>query len=164
MWAAGNKAELTIAFTTDPTAPARGFTLLELLVVISIIALATAGVSLAMRDSSETRLERDAQRLAALLDAARAQSRASGLPVRWRAVPGGFRFEGLPQETPPGSWLDIGTLPVGAGPHMLLLGPDPIVAPQQLVLTHTGQPGRSLAVATDGLHPFQVQPVQPQTP
>ena len=167
MWAAGNKAELTIAFKSDAAGPARGFTLLELLVVISIIALATAGVGLALRDSSETRLERDAQRLAALLDAARAQSRASGLPVRWRAVPGGFRFEGLPQENPPGSWLDIGTLPAGAGPHVLLLGPDPIIAPQQLVLTHTGQPGRSLTVATDGLHPFQVQPVQtvqPQTP
>ena len=46
----------------------RGFTLLELLVVISIVALATAGVGLAMRDSGQALLERDAARLAALLD------------------------------------------------------------------------------------------------
>ena len=74
-----------------------GFTLLELLVVISIMALATAGVGLAMRDGGQTQLEREAARLAALLESARAQSRAGGIPVRWRALPGGFRFEGLPR-------------------------------------------------------------------
>ena len=58
-----------------------GFTLLELLVVISIIALATAGVGIAMRDSGQTLIEREAARLAALLESARAQSRASGTPV-----------------------------------------------------------------------------------
>ncbi|RYY52357.1 MAG: type II secretion system protein GspH, partial [Comamonadaceae bacterium] len=56
----------------------RGFTLLELMVVIAIMALATAGVAFAMRDSSQAALEREAERLAVLLDAARAQSRASG--------------------------------------------------------------------------------------
>lgn len=45
-----------------------GFTLLELLIVIAIMAMATAGVSLAMRDNAQTTLERDAQRLAVLLE------------------------------------------------------------------------------------------------
>ena len=62
-----------------------GFTLLELLVVVAIIAFATAGVSFALRDSSATQLEREAQRLAAILEAARAQSRGSGVAVRWQA-------------------------------------------------------------------------------
>ena len=66
-----------------PFIRARGFTLIELLVVVSLIALGTAGVSLAMRDGNATRLEREGQRLAALLEAARAQSRASGVAVRW---------------------------------------------------------------------------------
>ena len=43
----------------------RGFTLLELLVVVAIIAIASAGVSFALRDSQATQLEREAQRLAA---------------------------------------------------------------------------------------------------
>src|SRR3954471_23319563 len=83
----------------------RGFTLLELLVVVAIIAIATAGVSFALRDSQATQLEREAQRLAALLESARAQSRATGVPVRWRATPDGFRFEGVQQGSMPDKWL-----------------------------------------------------------
>jgi general secretion pathway protein H len=59
----------------------RGFTLLELMVVVAIVALATAGVSLALRDSDATQLEREALRLSALLESARAQSRTSGVPA-----------------------------------------------------------------------------------
>ena len=40
-----------------------GFTLLELLVVIAIIALATAGVGLALRDSGAAALQREGERL-----------------------------------------------------------------------------------------------------
>ena len=60
---------------------ASGFTLLELLVVIALIGIATAGVSLSLRDSGDSALERDADRLAVLLETARAQARASGLAV-----------------------------------------------------------------------------------
>ena len=56
---------------------------------------------LAMRDSAQTQLEREAQRLAALLESARAQSRASGVPVRWQPTEAGFRFDGLPPENLP---------------------------------------------------------------
>src|SRR3954467_8556222 len=83
----------------------RGFTLLELLVVVAIIAIASAGVSFALRDSQATQLEREAQRLAALLESARAQSRATGVPVRWRATEGGFRFEGAQEGSLPERWL-----------------------------------------------------------
>ena len=44
-----------------------GFTLLELLVVLAIMALVSAGVGFAMRDTSQVQLERDGERLAALL-------------------------------------------------------------------------------------------------
>ena len=47
----------------------RGLTLLELLVVLAIIAISSAGVALAMRDNSQTQLEREAQRLIAKLEA-----------------------------------------------------------------------------------------------
>ena len=140
---------------------ARGFTLLELLVVISIIALATAGVGLALRDSGQTLVEREAERLAALLESARAQSRSAGLPVRWRALPQGFRFEGLPpsaQAALPSQWLDMGT--VVRGPAVLQLGPEPLIGPQQVLITHQAHPERTLRVATDGVRPFRVEPLQ----
>lgn len=131
-----------------------GFTLIELMVVIAIIAIATAGVTLALRDPSETQLEREAQRLAALLESARARSRASGAPVRWLATPGGFRFEGLPKDTLPQKWLssDVAADPGAA----LLLGPEPIIGPQSVVLRAAGTKARALMVATDGLRPFAV--------
>ena len=132
-----------------------GFTLLELLVVLSIMALATVGVGLSMRDGTQAQLERDAERLAALLESARAQSRASGVPVRWLALPEGFRFDGLPSQHPlPTRWLDPST---GVrGPGHLVLGPEPLIGPQQVILTQSGHPEHALRVATDGLRPFTV--------
>ena len=132
-----------------------GFTLLELLVVLSIMALATVGVGLSMRDGTQAQLERDAERLAALLESARAQSRASGVPVRWLALPEGFRFDGLPSQHPlPTRWLDPST---GVrGEASLVLGPEPLIGPQQVILTQSTHPEHALRVATDGLRPFAV--------
>jgi general secretion pathway protein H len=131
-----------------------GFTLLELLVVLAIIAVATAGVSLAMRDSSSTQLEREAQRLSALLESARAQSRTSGLPVRWYPVEGGFRFDGVAPGALPDRWLYQSTVVYGTAG--LVLGPEPIIGRQAIVLGSTGLPERTLRIATDGLRPFTV--------
>ncbi len=136
----------------------RGFTLLELLVVLSIIALATAGVGLALRDGGTHRLEREGERLAALLEAARAQSRASGVPVRWRVQAQGFRFDGLAPGQLPQDWLDPAAQALGT--PVLVLGPEPLIAPQQVVLTLADLPGRQLRVATDGLRPFTAEALQ----
>lgn len=133
-----------------------GFTLLELLVVVAIIALGTAGVSLALRDASASTLEREAQRLAALLESARAQSRATGIPVRWHTTPQGFAFEGLRPDALPGHWL--GTDTTVSGTDTLQLGPEPLLDPQSVVLRSASQPDRALRVATDGLRPFAVRP------
>jgi general secretion pathway protein H len=132
-----------------------GFTLLELLVVVAIMALATAGVGLALRDSGQSQLEREAERLAALLEAGRAQSRANGMPVRWRTVPGGFRFDGLPPQKWPDQWLSPATLVLG--PSTLVLGPEPLIGRQQVVLSQQDHPERMLRVGTDGLRPFAVE-------
>jgi general secretion pathway protein H len=133
----------------------RGFTLIELLVVIAIIAIATAGVAFSVRDSADSRLEREAQRLAALLESGRAQSRSSGVPVRWTTTQGGFRFDGLPATTAlPTEWLYDTTQAQGNLP--LLLGPEPIIGRQEVQLTSGNAPGRSLLISTDGLRPFSV--------
>jgi general secretion pathway protein H len=142
-----------------------GFTLLELMVVVAIVALATAGATLALRDSSATQLEREGLRLSAMLESARAQSRTSGVPVVWRQRPDGFEFVGVKPKrvaqdslAEPRIWLSPETraevtLPTGA--QVLVLGPEPLIAAQRLVLL---QGDRQLTLATDGLSPFAVVP------
>jgi general secretion pathway protein H len=138
---------------------AAGFTLLELLVVVSIIAMASAGVAFAMRDATGAPLDRDAQRLAALLESGRARSRLSGQPVRWVATETGFRFEGVAREALPQKWLSPSVHVVGT--PVVVLGPEPLIPPQALVLADADHPERTVRIATDGLRPFTVAPVSP---
>ncbi|MDD0839071.1 prepilin-type N-terminal cleavage/methylation domain-containing protein [Curvibacter sp. HBC61] len=132
-----------------------GFTLVELLIVIGIMALATAGVSLALRDTQQVQLEREAQRLAALLETARARSRASGVAVQWSLTEHGFQFSGLPANSLPSQWLSPGTTTTRLDVR-LTLGPEPVIGPQQVTLVRADAPGQALRVATDGLRPFNV--------
>jgi general secretion pathway protein H len=137
-----------------------GFTLLELLVVLTLMAVAVAAVALALRDPSATRLEREAERLAALLEAGRAESRASGLPVRWQPLrsPGEdgehFRFHGLPPGLAlPQRWLHDGVHAEIVGATALNLGPEPVIGAQQVTLVLED---RRVTLATDGLQPFTI--------
>ena len=139
-----------------------GFTLLELLVVLSIIAIATAGTTLALRDPAEAVLQRDAERLAVLLESGRAVSRTRGAAVIWHPQGDGFRFEGTIADVLPQSWLNSGTRAVSAAP--IILGPEPMIGPQEIILTHSGTAVGRWRVATDGLRPFIAAPVAaPQT-
>jgi general secretion pathway protein H len=137
----------------------RGFTLIELMVVIAMIAVASAMATLALRDPSATQLEREAARLIALLESARAEARASGLSVRWephgeQENASGFRFIGLPASSDmPKQWLDSGLSAEVVGATALVLGPDPLIGPQRIVL-HLGEQQRTLE--TDGIGPFAV--------
>ena len=148
--AAGNKP--CAARLPRPLSGARGFTLIELLVVIALIAILSAGASLALRDSAASALERDAQRLAAVLESARAQSRASGAPVLWRAQGHGFVLQGLPQPSAPQAWLSEHTR--AQSNAAVVLGPEPLIAPQDITLLSTQQPGLAWHVRSDGLRPF----------
>jgi general secretion pathway protein H len=139
-----------------------GFTLIELLVVVALIAISSATISLALRDPLELQLQREAQRLAALLETARAESRASGLAVRW--VPKGvnngddFHFTGLPRAIKlPTRWLGdpvAVTIPTATAANPgLILGPEPVIPAQRLRLQLGNQ---SLVLGTDGLAAFDV--------
>jgi len=140
---------------------ATGFTLLELLVVVAIVAIASAGVAFSLRDASQTRLDQEAQRLAALLEAGRAQSRASGVLMRWRSTPQGFAFDGLAAGTAalPTTWQNAETQAHSSTP--VVLGPESLIGPQQVRLWLQDNPTRSLWVATDGVRPFAVRNTAP---
>ena len=137
-----------------------GFTLIELMVVVLLVAIASTVATLALRDPSATRLEQEAARLSALLESARAEARASGLPARWRVnMPDsdrgpGFHFVGLPESSGlPGHWLHEGVVAEVVGAGAVVLGPEPMIGAQRIVLRLDEQ---RLALATDGIGPFEV--------
>ncbi|HXD06995.1 MAG TPA: prepilin-type N-terminal cleavage/methylation domain-containing protein [Burkholderiaceae bacterium] len=143
---------------------ARGFTLIELLIVVALIAIVSAIAGLALRDGSGTQLEREASRLSALLEAARAESRTVGLPITWapvvngEGVATGFHFSGTSQANPmPSEWLQPGVSVQMSNDRGLtrgiVLGPEPVIGPQRITLRLNDQ---QLTLSTDGLGPFTV--------
>ena len=134
-----------------------GFTLIELMVVVALVAIGAGVVALALRDPAQMRLEREAARLAALLESARAQSRASGIAVRWVLLPpgsdGDFRFVVIADPAAlPRRWLDPQVRAELPGAQAVSLGPEPLIGAQRIVL-HLG--GQQLELRTDGLGPFE---------
>lgn len=138
---------------------ADGFTLVELMVVVAVVAIGSAGVAVTLRDSAQAALRIEAQRLAAVLDSARAQARATGRPVRWRAVEGGFVLEGLPQVQGIQRWQvqNIAARSTQAD-GMVELGAEPIMVPQSVRLWQLDRPQTAAQITTDGVHPFTLTP------
>ncbi len=145
----------------------RGFTLIEVMVVLTIIAITVSLVSVSLRDGAQSRLEHEAVRLAALLEGARAESRTLGVTVRWQlesddnAGPGApnFRFAGLPSSANSANrWLNEGVSAEVVGARVLVLGPEPLIGAQRVVLQLEE---RRAVIATDGLGPFSLVTDEP---
>lgn len=139
----------------------RGFTLLELMVVVAMIAITVAVVSFAIPDPSSTRLEREAARLVAILESARMQARSGALTVLWVPQSKGddndYQFIGLPAVLmPPLQWQTREVRAEVVGGRSIVLGPEPVIGAQSLVLRLED---RQLVIGTDGLGAFQV--IQP---
>jgi len=141
----------------------RGLTLLELLVVLAIIGFAMTGVSLSLRDSSQTQLEGEGQRLVAILEAARAQSRTSGTALVWQPTPEGFAIRPASMGRTD-TWLAPGTqASVNNSNNVVVLGPEPILVPVRITLhapptRNSGQTANTVSIGTDGVRPFEVLP------
>jgi general secretion pathway protein H len=132
---------------------------LELMVVVALLAVAVGLATLSLRDPDSSKLDEESARLSALLEGARARSRAGGLDVRWvpRSDRSGFDFLGLSAGMSfPDAWLDERTRAVVVGATALQLGPEPIIGAQK-VLLRLGQ--AQLMLATDGMGPFAPVPV-----
>ncbi len=124
--------------------------------MLVLVGIAAGLTSLALRDPAQSRLEQEGARLAALLEAGRAEARALGLPVRFElggATAGeAFRFVGLPPQSElPRRWLNESLQAEIVGARAIVLGPEPLIGAQRIALRLDGQ---QLTLATDGLAPF----------
>ena len=71
-----------------------GFTLIELMVVLVIIGICTAGIGLGLGSLLDPgrQLRQEAERLAQRLQVARDEARIDGRTLRWQADASGYRF------------------------------------------------------------------------
>ncbi len=72
--------------------PSRGFTLIEMLVVLMIMGLFVELVSTITRPDDRAVLKLEAERLSQLLDFAATEARLSGKSIAWTADESGYRF------------------------------------------------------------------------
>jgi len=134
-----------------------GFTLLELLIVLLIMALGSAGVALSLRQTPQEALEREAQRLIYWLEVARIQACVQGQRVQWVASPQSYSFlvngpSSLPKNI---AWLQS-TTQVTSSIQTLLLGPEPILSPQSIELGMQEPSSIRIKIGTNGIEPFAI--------
>ena len=70
----------------------KGFTLIELMVVLIIVGIASAAVSISIKPDPLQRLRKDADRLVQLLQMAQAEAQTDGRPITWEPDGRGFHF------------------------------------------------------------------------
>jgi general secretion pathway protein H len=93
----------TPIFTTDGPrcGGARGFTLIEVLVVVVLIAITAALVAVKLAPDDQHTLRNEATKLALLLEQARDEAIGTGSSVAWQPEQGGYRFA---HRTPDRTW------------------------------------------------------------
>jgi general secretion pathway protein H len=79
----------------------RGYTLIELLIVIAIIGIAAGVVTLSVRGDDSRRVTQEGERLAALFRMAQSEARVGGRPIYWQADLSGYRFRAAGPDAAP---------------------------------------------------------------
>ena len=78
-----------------PSLSASGFTLIELMVVLLVLALSSSLVVMSTRDTAQQTLAREADRLVNVLEAARAQARGNSTALLWQSDAQGYSVRAL---------------------------------------------------------------------
>ena len=102
-------------------AEGRGFTLIEMLVVLLIMGLLVGLVSAITRPDDRALLRVEAERLAQLLDLAAVQSRLTGKSIAWIANGPGYRFWQFTEDTGWSEMRDDDLLRARALPQGILI-------------------------------------------
>lgn len=80
-----------------------GFTLLELLVVVVVLSIATALIVVKGTPSDKSHLQAEAQKLAQLLRIAQQHAKLTSKDIRFVSTPEGYRFEELSND----QWVSV---------------------------------------------------------
>jgi general secretion pathway protein H len=76
--------------------------------------------------------------------------------VRWQVAERGFHIDAEGGNWPH-EWKHEGISAQVQGGEVVLLGPEPVIAPQQVLVFSQRQPQLRWRVATDGVRPFATQ-------
>ncbi|MGF6347148.1 general secretion pathway protein H [Variovorax sp. W2I14] len=102
------KVCLPLRTTASATAArARGFSLIELMIVMVIVGIATAAISLAIAPDPAHELRRDANELVRRFAIAQNEVRADGRVIAWQADSDGYRFSRGTWQPVPGSAIPV---------------------------------------------------------
>jgi len=135
-----------------------GFTLIELMVVLLVLALSSSLVVMGTRDTSQQTLEREADRLINILEAARAQARSNSTALLWQSDARGYSISALTNpeiQQAFHTWYLPGTR---SEPSSWVISAEPVQSAARLTLLIEGAPTARLSVATDGAASFKVKP------
>jgi general secretion pathway protein H len=128
------------------------------MVVLVLVALTSGVVALSLRPSPRQQISREGERLALWLEAMRGQSRGQGRVIRVQVGRTGAQTVDARDPYARGerlNWMYADTVPVTEA--MLTMGPEPVLPPQQLQLTHAGDGNVRVRVGTQGLGPWTAQ-------
>ena len=139
---------------------ARGFTLLETLVVLAILGIVVGTLMVSLAPAEARRVDEEGARLAALFRLAQDESRLRAREVVWRAVRRGYRFDVAGVEAARGNddplrsraWpfaVDAVT------PGEVRFGREPLLTAVDIRIA---TPGRTLTLAIDALGDAAVKP------
>lgn len=132
-----------------------GFTLIEILVTMAIVAVLSVTLVFVAAPSDAASSRTEARRLAALLELAYSEARATGQTIGWSPMPGGYAFwrkadDGQWQRFPDDSPFRPWHMPEGTRLGKVRIDGQALAAEQRLLMSPYGLNGAMLAHISGG--------------